>query len=73
MDSYEDDILVRLQFSNDLLLPVPDGGHQVGLEHQLLSHLLHDILEQPEEDRGFPLTEIRLVLGFCLKLSLTYI
>ena len=51
VDSYEDDIFVRLQFSNDLVLPVPDGGHQVILEHQLLPHLLHDVLEQPEVDR----------------------
>ena len=54
VDSYEDDIFVRLQFSNDLVLPVPDGGHQVILEHQLLSQLLHDVLEQPKVDRGFP-------------------
>ena len=51
MDSYEDDILIRLQFSNYLVLPVRDSGHQVILEHQLLSHLLHDVLEEPEEDR----------------------
>ena len=59
--SYEDDILVGLQFSNDLVLPVPDGGHQVILEHQLLSQLLHDVLEQPKVDREFTLTEMRLV------------
>ena len=52
MDSYEDDILIRLQFSNDLVLPVRDSSYEVILEHQLLSHLLiHDVLEQPEEDR----------------------
>ena len=53
MDSYEDDILIRLQLSNDLVLPVRDSGHQVILEHQLLPHLLHDVLEQPEVDRIF--------------------
>ena len=53
MDSNEDDILIRLQFSNDLVLPVRDSGHQVILEHQLLPHLLHDVLEQPEVDRIF--------------------
>ena len=51
VDSYEDDILIRLQFSNDLFLPVRDSGHQVILEHQLVSQLLHDVLEQPEEVR----------------------
>ena len=51
MDSYEDNILIRLQISNDFVLPVRDSGHQVILEHQLLPHLLHDVLEQPEEDR----------------------
>ena len=51
VDSYEDDILVRLQLSHDLVLPVRDSGHQVILEHQLVSHLLHDVLEEPEEDR----------------------
>ena len=51
MDSYEDDILIRLQLSNDLVLPVRDSGHQVILELQLLPHLLHDVLEEPEEDR----------------------
>ena len=56
MDSYEDDILIRLQLSNDLVLPVRDSGHQVVLEHQLLPHLLHDVLEQPEVDRVVTLT-----------------
>ena len=51
MDSYEDDILIRLQLSNNSVLPVRDSGHQVILEHQLLPHLLHDVLEQPEVDR----------------------
>ena len=51
MDSYEDDILIRLQISNDFVLPVLYGGQQVILEHQLLPHLLHDVLEQPEVDR----------------------
>ena len=64
VDSYEDDILVRLQFSNDLVLPAPDSGHQVILEHQLLSHLLHDVLEQPEEDWIQTLTGRRLAVGF---------
>ena len=58
VDSYEDDILVRLQFSNNLVLPVPDSGHQVILEHQLLSQLLHDVLEQPKVDREFTLTKM---------------
>ena len=53
MDSDEDDMLFRLQLSNDLVLPVRDSGHQVILEHQLLPHLLHDVLEQPEVDRIF--------------------
>ena len=53
MDSYEDNVLVRLQFSNDLVPPVRDSGHQVILEDQLLPHLLHGVLEQPEEDRVF--------------------
>ena len=53
MDSYEDDMLFRLQLSNDFVLPVRDTSHQVVLEHQLLSHLLHDVLEQPEVDRIF--------------------
>ena len=53
MDSDEDDILIRLQLNNDLVLPVRDSGHQVVLEHQLLPHLLHDVLEQPEVDRVF--------------------
>ena len=47
MDSYEDNILIRLQFSNNLVLPVRDSGHQVILELQLLPHLLHDVLEEP--------------------------
>ena len=51
MNSDEDNILVRLQFSNDLVLPVRDSGHQVILELQLLPHLLHDVLEEPKEDR----------------------
>ena len=51
MDSYEDNILIRLQISNYLVLPVRDSCHQVILEHQLVSHLLHDVLEEPEEDR----------------------
>ena len=51
MDSNEDNILIRLQFGNDLVLPVPDSSYEVILEHQLLSYLLHDVLEQPEEDR----------------------
>ena len=60
VDSYEDNILIGLQFSNDLVLPVLDSGHQVVLEHQLVSHLLHDVLEQPEVDRVLTLTEMRL-------------
>ena len=60
VDSYEDDILIRLQFSNDLVFPVRDSGHQVILEHQLVSQLLHDVLEQPEVDRVLTLIEIRL-------------
>ena len=51
MDSNEDNILIRLQLGNDLVLPVPDSSNEVILEHQLLSYLLHDVLEQPEEDR----------------------
>ena len=62
MDSYEDDILFRLQFSSDLVLPVRDPFHQAIMEHQLLSHLLHDVLEQPKVDREFTLRELRLVL-----------
>ena len=58
MDSNEDDILIRLQLSNDLVLPVRDSGHQVILEHQLLPHLLHDVLEQPEVDWVSTLTEV---------------
>ena len=55
VDSYEDDILIRLQFSNDLVLPVPDTLLQVVMEHQLLSHLLHYVLEQPKVDRELTL------------------
>ena len=58
MGSNEDNILVRLQLSNDLVLPVRDSGHQVILEHQLLPHLLHDVLEQPEVDRVVTLTVV---------------
>ena len=64
MDPDEDDILIRIQFSNDLVPPVLDGGHQVVPEHQLLSHLLHDVLEQPEEDWIQTLTGRRLAVGF---------
>ena len=53
MYSNEDDILIRLQLIINLVLPVRDSGHQVVLEHQLLPHLLHDVLEQPEVDRVF--------------------
>ena len=60
MDSYEDDILIRVQINHYLVLPVLDSGHQVVLEHQLVSHLLHDVLEQPEVDRVLTLTEMRL-------------
>ena len=73
MDSNEDDILIRLQFSNDLVLPVCDSSYEVILEHQLLSHLIHDLLKQPEEDRVLTLTEVRLVPGFCLTLPPTYL
>lgn len=73
MDSNEDDILIRLQFSNNLILPVPDSSHQMILEHQLLSHHLHDVLKQPEEDRVLALTERSSVLGFCLTFFPTYI
>ena len=51
MDSNKDDILIRLQFVNDLVLPVPDSSYEVIMERQLLSYLLHDVLEQPEENR----------------------
>ena len=53
MYSYEDDILIRLQLGNNLVLPVRYSGHQVVLEHQLLPHLFHDLLKQPEVDRVF--------------------
>ena len=58
MDSNEDDILIRLQFSNNLILPVRDSSYEVILEYQLLSHLIHDVFEQPEEDRVRTLTQI---------------
>ena len=70
MNSDEDNILVRLQFSNDLVLPVRDSGHQVIMELQLLPHLLHDVLEEPEEDRESTWTEKKLVLVFSLTFSL---
>ena len=73
MYSNEDDILNRLQLSNNLILPVRDSSHQMILEHQLLSHHLHDVLEQPEEDRVLALTERSSVLGFCLTFFPTYI
>ena len=62
MDSYEDNILISLQLSNDLVLPVRDSGHQVVLEHQLLPHFLHDVLEQPEVDWVGALTKSRFVM-----------
>ena len=73
MDSYKDDILISLQLINDLVLPVPDCSYEVIMEHQLLSHLIHDVLEQPEEDRVLTLTQRSLVLGFCLTLPPTYL
>ena len=41
MNSNKDYILIRLQFSNNLVLPMGDGRQQVIMEHKLLSQLLH--------------------------------
>ena len=57
MDSDEDDILLRLQFGNNLRLPVFDSGHQMVLELKLVSQLADDVLEEPEEDWILTLTE----------------
>ena len=50
MHSDEDDILIRLQLSNDLVLPVRNPCHQVIVELQLFPHLLHDVFEEPKVD-----------------------
>ena len=73
MDSNEDDILIRLQFSNDLVLPVRNPCHQVIVELQLFPHLLHDVFEEPKVDWELTWTEVRRLFWFCLLLSLTYI
>ena len=61
MDSYENDILISIQFSNDLVLPVPDSSYEVIMEHQLLSHFLHYVLEEPQVDRESTLREVMIV------------